>query len=138
MQKVAACCGPDFRVIQALAVDHVTNHSREMRGTNEHATMLASRRHRKFLFRDGQKSVHCACQGGVIGAEAREPVSNGQVCIRARCANGLSPFSRLSAPSNTAIPPEFPVRSAHIYGDSVRNRSGSGAARIVRKVRSYF
>jgi hypothetical protein len=37
-----------------------------------------------------------------------------------------SPFSRWPAPLNTAIPPEFLVKSAHIYGDSVRNCSGSG------------
>jgi hypothetical protein len=40
---------------------------------------------------------------------------------------GLSPFSRWSAPSNMAIPPEFLVKSAHKYGDSVGNCSGSGA-----------
>jgi hypothetical protein len=45
---------------------------------HEHATMLASRQHIKPLFRDGQKSVYCACKGGVLGTEAREPVSNGQ------------------------------------------------------------
>jgi hypothetical protein len=60
------------------------DHSREVQGTNEHATMIKSRQHIKLLFRDGQKSVYCACKGGVIGAEAREPVSNGQIFIWAR------------------------------------------------------
>jgi hypothetical protein len=50
----------------------------------------------------------------------------------------LSPFSRRSAPLSTAKPPEFLVKSAHISGDSVRNCSGSGGTRIVRRVRSYF
>jgi hypothetical protein len=49
-----------------------------------------------------------------------------------------SPFSRWSAPLNTAIPPEFLVKSAHIYGDSARNCSGSGAPGIVRRVSSYL
>jgi hypothetical protein len=46
--------------------------------------MLASRQHIKLLFRDGQKSLYFACNGDVIGAEAREPVSNGQICIWVR------------------------------------------------------
>jgi hypothetical protein len=37
-----------------------------------------------LFFRYGQKIVYFACKGGVIGAEAREPVSNGQICIGAR------------------------------------------------------
>jgi hypothetical protein len=58
------------------------DHSREVQGTNEHATMLASRQHIKLLFRGGKNSVYCAFKFGVIGAEAREPVSNGQqICI---------------------------------------------------------
>jgi hypothetical protein len=78
MQKVAACFGPSVRVIQAVVVDHVTGpFSRGAR--HQRTTMLASRQHIKLLFRDGQKSVYCACKGGVIGAEAREPVSNGQI-----------------------------------------------------------
>jgi hypothetical protein len=84
MQKVAACFGPAVRVIQAVVVDLSPDHSREVQGINEHATMLASRQHIKFLFIYGQKSVYLACKGGVIGAEAREPVSNGQICISAR------------------------------------------------------
>jgi hypothetical protein len=75
MQKAAACFGPAVRVIQAV-VDHAMG-SREEQGTDEHA----SRQHIKLLFKDCQKSVYCACKGGVIGAEAREPVSNGQICI---------------------------------------------------------
>jgi hypothetical protein len=35
-----------------------------------------------------------------------------------------SPFSRWSAPLKRSVPPEFLVRSAHIHGDSVRNRLG--------------
>jgi hypothetical protein len=59
--------------------------SSEVQDTKKHATMFASRQHIKLLRRDGQKSVYCACMGGVIiGAEAREPVSNGQICIWAR------------------------------------------------------
>jgi hypothetical protein len=57
------------------------DHSRDLQGTNEHATMLASREHIKLLSRDGQNSVYFACKDGVLGAEAREPVSNGQICI---------------------------------------------------------
>jgi hypothetical protein len=60
------------------------DHSREVQGSNEHATMLASMQHIKLIFRDGQKSVYCACKGGILGAEARDPVSNGQVCILVR------------------------------------------------------
>jgi hypothetical protein len=30
----------------------------------------------------------------------------------------VSPFSRWSAPLNTAITPEFLIKSAHMYGDS--------------------
>jgi hypothetical protein len=105
------------------------DHSREVHGTNEHATMLASRQHIKLLFRDGQKSVYCACKGGVIGAEARDPVSNWQICVLS--LGGLVPF-------NTAIPPEFLFESAHIYGDSVRNCSGSGAPGIVLRVSSHL
>jgi hypothetical protein len=41
----------------------------------------------------------------------------------------LSPFSRWSAPLNTAIPPEFPVKSAHIYGDSVQEMFRLGGPR---------
>jgi hypothetical protein len=76
--------------------------------------MLARRQHIKLLFRDGKKSVYCACNGGVIGSEAREPVSNGQTCILARMCKWCEVLSRWSAPSNTAIPPEFLVKSAHI------------------------
>jgi hypothetical protein len=54
------------------------------KGTNEHATMLASRQHIKIITNDGKKSVCCACKGVVIGAEACKPVSNGQICIWAR------------------------------------------------------
>jgi hypothetical protein len=39
----------------------------------------------------------------------------------------LSPLSRWSAPLNKAIPPEFLVKLAHIYGDSFRNCSSLGA-----------
>jgi hypothetical protein len=46
----------------------------------------------------------------------------------------LSPFSRWSAPLNRAIPPGSLVKSAHIYDDSVRNRSCSGGPGIVRSV----
>jgi hypothetical protein len=60
------------------------DHSREVQGTNEHATMLASRQNIKLIFRYGQKSVYCACKGGAIGVEAREPVTNGQICVWAR------------------------------------------------------
>jgi hypothetical protein len=57
------------------------DHSREVQSTNEHATVLASRQLIKLLFGDSQKGVYCACKGGVVGAEAREPVGNGQICI---------------------------------------------------------
>jgi hypothetical protein len=50
----------------------------------------------------------------------------------------LSPYSRWFAPLNMAIPPEFVVQSAHIYGDSVRNCSGSGGPRIVQRMHYYF
>jgi hypothetical protein len=66
------------------------DHSREVQGTNENATMLASRQHIKLLFRDGQNSVDVAFKGGVIGAEAREPVSNGQTCIWTRMCKWYS------------------------------------------------
>jgi hypothetical protein len=96
------------------------DHLQEVQGTNEHAAMLASRQHIK-LFRDGQKSVYFACKGSVIGAEAREPVSNGQICIWAKDVQMVpSPFSRWSAPLNTAITPEFLAKSAHIYGELFR------------------
>jgi UDP-N-acetylenolpyruvoylglucosamine reductase len=57
-----------------------------------------------FLFRDGQKSVYCTGKSGVIGAEAREPVSIGQICIWARICkwcevlslSGLHHSTRLS------------------------------------------
>jgi hypothetical protein len=91
------------------------DHSRELQGTNEHAAMLASRQHIKLLFGYSQNIAYCACKGGVICAEAREPVSNGQTCIWARMQMVRSPFSRWSAPSNTAMPPEFLVKSAHIW-----------------------
>jgi hypothetical protein len=126
MQKVAACFGPAVWVIQAVVVDHFTcEHSREVQGSNEHATVLASRQHIKLLFRYGQNIVYCACKGGVIGSEAREPVSNGQTCIQ-DVQMVPSAFSWWSAPLNTAMPPEFLVESTHKYGDSVRNCSGSG------------
>jgi hypothetical protein len=83
MHKVAACFGPAVRVIQAVVVDHVTGpFSRS--AWHQRTCNHASRQHIKLLFRDGQKSVYCACKGGVIGAEAREPVSNGQICMWAR------------------------------------------------------
>jgi hypothetical protein len=60
------------------------DHSREVHGTNEHTTMLASRKHIKLLFREVRKCVYFAFKGGVIGAEACEQVSNVQICIWAR------------------------------------------------------
>jgi hypothetical protein len=38
------------------------DHSGEVQGTNEHATMLASRQHMNLLFRDGQKECRSCMQ----------------------------------------------------------------------------
>jgi hypothetical protein len=43
--------------------------------------MFASGQNIKLILRYGKKSVYFACKRGVIGAEAREPVSNGQIGI---------------------------------------------------------
>jgi hypothetical protein len=55
--------------------------SREVQGTNKHATMLASRQHINVVSKNIQNNVYCASMGGVPGAEVRKPVSNGQICI---------------------------------------------------------
>jgi hypothetical protein len=49
----------------------------------------------------------------------------------------LSVFSRWSAPLNRDIPPDFSVKSAHIYADSVRCCAGSEGPGIVQSVSSY-
>jgi hypothetical protein len=71
--------GLAVRPMQAVVVDHVTDHSRKVQGTNKHAIMLSSRQRIKLLSRDGQKEVYCAFKGGVLGAEVRGPVSYGQI-----------------------------------------------------------
>jgi hypothetical protein len=61
------------------------DHSREVQGTNEHATMPASKQHIKLIFRDGQIVYIVRARGALQApAEAREPVSTGQICIWAR------------------------------------------------------
>jgi hypothetical protein len=92
MQKVVACFSSAVRAIQQLLWTMSCDHSQEVQGTNKHANMLASRQHMKLIFRACQQSVYCACKGGLLGAEAREPVSKGQICNRPGCAHGAKSF----------------------------------------------
>jgi hypothetical protein len=80
--------------------------------------MLANRKRIKLLFREGQESVYCACEGGAVEAETREPVSNGQIRIWARMCKWCQVY--VICTIITAVPPEFLIKSAHIYGDSVQ------------------
>jgi hypothetical protein len=78
MQKVAACFGPAVRVIQTVAVDFVTGpfsrSARHQRTCNQQAAHQTS-------FQGWSKECISCMQGWLIGAEAREPVSIGQICV---------------------------------------------------------
>jgi hypothetical protein len=80
--------------------------------------------------------VYFVCKAGIIGAKACE--QSADLHLGQDVQMVPSPFSRWPAPFNRAIPAEFLVKSAHIYGDSVRNCSGSGAPGVVRGVSSYL
>jgi hypothetical protein len=85
-----------------------------VQGTNKHATMFPSSQLTKLVSKHIQNYVYFACMAGVPRAEVGEPVSN-----------GAKSFHQV-------------VNSAHIYGVSVRNCSGSGGPGIVRRVSSYL
>jgi hypothetical protein len=140
MQKVAACLGPPVGVIGAASVDHVTGpfsrSARHQRTSNHtckraaHQTCFQRRLNEYILCVQGWRYRRCS-------PRACEQWADLHLAQDVRMV--LSLFSRWSAPTNTAIiPPEFLVKSAYIYGDSVSNCSGSGAPGIVRRVSSYF
>jgi hypothetical protein len=89
----------------------------------DHATMLASGQHVKLV----SKTMYILyvqgwhARGCPRACEQWADLHLGQDVQMVR-----SPFSRWYATLNRAIPPDFLVKSTHVYGDSVRNCSGSG------------
>jgi hypothetical protein len=82
MQKAVACFGPAAWAIQLLWWTTSLDHSRELEGSNKHATMLASRQHIKFLSKNLQKSecfIFFRCHHFKILVENRPEILESQV-----------------------------------------------------------
>jgi hypothetical protein len=68
MQMGVVCFGPAVRESKQLWWTMSWERSREVLGTNKHATMLPSRQHIPKKSMHLQNSVYCACDGGMQGA----------------------------------------------------------------------
>jgi hypothetical protein len=133
MKKVAACFGPAVRVIQAVVLDHVTGRpfssSARHQRTCNHACKQAA--HQTSLQRRSKECTFCV-QGWRYRCWSRRACEQwADLLLGQDVQTVLSPFSRWSAPLSRDVPPDFLVKSEHIYGDSVRDCSGSGGSGIV-------
>jgi hypothetical protein len=140
MQKVAACFGTPVGVIGAASVDHVTgpfSRSARHQRTCNHACKQAA--HQMFFQRRSKVCILCVQGWRYRRCSLRACEQWADLHLAQDVRMVLSLFSRWSASINTAIiQPEFLVKSAYIYGDSVSNCSGSGVPGIVRRVSSYL